>query len=312
MPVVYIFGGILLVFLFVVVTGMIILTELGRTARLNNRLRLAVSGPDNFIEEEKPAGSPLLRAVSSLGMLIARSGLLSRKTLVEMTATLEAAGFRGGRGLGVFIGSKILLFFLVPTILYFGLIHIGTSTFWIIVKIFGGATVGLLLPETIATNIRKRHLTKVEAGIADALDMLVICADAGLALEAGLVRVAHELGILNPALAQELTQTSKELQIGADMRRAMDSLGQRTGLDPLKRLATTLAQSLQYGTPLTQALRTLSAELRQEALIKFEERAGRLPTLMTIPMILFILPCVFLIVAGPAIINVLATLKGMK
>jgi tight adherence protein C len=244
--------------------------------------------------------------------LIARSGMLSRKTLVEMTATLEAAGFRGGRGLGVFIGSKILLFFLVPALLYFATIHVGTSTFWIIVKIFGGAVIGLLLPETIATNIRTRHLKKVEAGIADALDMLVICADAGLALEAGLVRVAHELSLLNPALAQELTQTSKELQIGADMRRAMDSLGQRTGLDPLKRLATTLAQSLQYGTPLTQALRTLSAELRQEALIKFEERAGRLPTLMTIPMILFILPCVFLIVAGPAIINVLATLKGMK
>ena len=78
----------------------------------------------------------------------------------------------------------------------------------------------------------------------------------------------------------------------------------------LKRLATTLSQSLQYGTPLTQALRTLSAELRQEALIMFEERAGRLPTMMTIPMILFILPCVFLVVAGPAIINVMATLHG--
>jgi tight adherence protein C len=109
----------------------------------------------------------------------------------------------------------------------------------------------------------------------------------------------------------ELMQTSRELQIGSDMRRAMEALGQRTGLDTLKRLASTLAQSLQYGTPLTQALRTLSAELRQEALIKFEERAGRLPTLMTIPMILFILPCVFLIVAGPAMINVLKTLHGM-
>jgi tight adherence protein C len=150
----------------------------------------------------------------------------------------------------------------------------------------------------------------VEAGVADALDMLVICADAGLALEAGLARVSQELAVLNPALAQELTQTSRELSIGSDMRHAMESLGARTGLDPLRRLATTLAQSLQYGTPLTQALRTLSAELRQEALILFEERAGRLPTLMTIPMILFILPCVFLIVAGPAIINVLATLHG--
>jgi len=96
------------------------------------------------------------------------------------------------------------------------------------------------------------------------------------------------------------------------MRRAMEDLGDRTGLVTLKRLSTTLAQSLQYGTPLTQALRSLSAELRQEALIRFEERAGRLPTLMTIPMILFILPCVFLIVAGPAMINVMASMHHMK
>ncbi len=245
-------------------------------------------------------------------MLIARSGMLSRKTLAEMTATLEGAGFRGGRGLGLFIGTKMLMLVLMPAALFFGLRHFGTSTFWVLVKVGGGAVLGLLAPESIATNMRNKHLKKVEAGVPDALDMLVICADAGLALEAGLARVSQEMSVLSPALAAELTQTSRELQIGADMRHAMEALGQRTGLDTLKRLASTLAQSLQYGTPLTQALRTLSAELRQEALVKFEERAGRLPTLMTLPMILFILPCVFLIVAGPAIINVLATLHGMK
>jgi tight adherence protein C len=312
MPIAFIFIGLILLFILVAVAGLLMISDLGRANRLTSRLQLVTVGPDKLTEEEKPEGSPVLRAVSALGMAIARSGLLSRKTLVEMTATLEAAGFRGGKGLGLFIGAKILLFFLVPTALYFGLKHVFTSELWVIIKIFGGAMFGLLLPEIIATNIRKRHLTKVEAGVPDALDMLVICADAGLALESGLVRVANELGNLNPALALELLQTSRELQIGSDMRRAMDSLGQRTGLDSLKRLSTTLAQSLQYGTPLTQSLRSLSAELRQEALVKFEERAGRLPTLMTIPMILFILPCVFLIVAGPAIINVLATLKGMK
>jgi len=312
MPVIYIFAVILLLFFLVIAAGLIIFSDLARNGKLSNRLELVTGGGEAIVAAPKDEGSPVLRAVSALGMAIARSGILSRKTLVEMTATLEAAGFRGGKGLGVFIGAKILLFFLIPALLYFGLANVGTSTFWVLVKIFGGAVLGLLLPETIATNIRKRHLAKVESGIADALDMLVICADAGLALEAGLVRVAHEMALLNPPLSAELTQTSKELQIGSDMRRAMESLGQRTGLEPLKRLATTLSQSLQYGTPLTQALRSLSAELRQEALVKFEERAGRLPTLMTIPMILFILPCVFLIVAGPAIINVIATLHGMK
>ena len=200
----------------------------------------------------------------------------------------------------------------MPAVLFVVLRNFGAGFFWDCVKIGGGGVLGLLLPETIATNIRKRHLAQVELGVPDALDMLVICADAGLALEAGLARVSQEISLLNPALSMELTQTSRELQIGADMRHAMESLGARTGLDTLKRLSTTLAQSLQYGTPLTAALRTLSAELRQEALILFEERAGRLPTMMTVPMILFILPCVFLVVAGPAIINVMATLHGLK
>jgi len=312
MPIIYIFILIMVLFLAVAGVGVYMVAELTRAGRLSNRLELVTLGGDKVSDLPKPEGSPLLRLISSFGMMIARSGVLSRKTLAEMTATLEAAGFRGGRGLGLFIGAKILMMFVVPLVLYVVLHNVGTSTLWICVKLGGGAMAGLLLPETIATNIRTRHLKKVESGVADALDMLVICADSGLALEAGLARVAVEMVGLNPALASELMQTSRELQIGSDMRRAMEALGKRTGLDTLKRLASTLAQSLQYGTPLTQALRTLSAELRQEALVKFEERAGRLPTLMTIPMILFILPCVFLIVAGPAMINVLKTLHGMK
>jgi tight adherence protein C len=201
---------------------------------------------------------------------------------------------------------------LFPVITVFALRHHLHGTMFTILKIGAPALCGLLAPETIANKIRSRHLKAVDAGVPDALDMLVICADAGLALEAGLARVSQELSGLNSALGMELTQTSRELQIGGDMRRAMENLGERTGLVTLKRLSTTLAQSLQYGTPLTQALRSLSAELRQEALIRFEEKAGRLPTLMTIPMILFILPCVFLIVAGPAMINVMATMRHMK
>jgi tight adherence protein C len=310
MPVLYIFTAIIVIFVVVVASGFFLFSEFARAGRLTNRIEFVVEGDKP--PEPKQDTTSLLRFVSAFGMLIARSGMLSRKTLAEMTATLEMAGFRGGRGLGLFIGAKILLALVVPLVLLVVLHSFGTGTFWTLVKLAGGAVVGLLLPETLANNIRQRHLTQVAAGVPDALDMMVICADAGLALEAGLARVAQEIGNLNPALSMELTQTSRELQIGADMRQAMEALGQRTGLTTLKRLATTLSQSLQYGTPLTQALRTLSAELRQDALILFEERAGRLPTMMTIPMILFILPCVFLIVAGPAIVNVMATLHGQK
>ena len=306
---IFILAAMLLCVAVVAVASVFLAAEMTRTKKLNKRLDLAIHGRSaTAVNEVKPEGSPLLRLVSSFGMLIARSGLLSRKTLQEMTATLEGAGFRGGRGLGLFIGAKILLLFLTPTLLYFSLRNFMPGTLGLVLKLGGGAIGGMLLPEMVANNIRTRHLEQVERGVPDALDMLVICADAGLALEAAIGRVAQEIQLLNPDLAQELNQTSRELQIGADMRSVMTSLGQRTNLDVLKRLATTLSQSLQFGTPLTQALRSLSTELRAEALVRFEDRAGKLPTLMTLPMIVFILPCVFLIVGGPAVINVMAVL----
>jgi tight adherence protein C len=305
---------ILICFGLLTVAGFVLALDLGKSARLERRIGLITGDTVEEIKEDdnKPKEALALRLVSGFGMFIARSGLLNRKTLAEMQATLEAVGLKGGRGLGLFIGSKILLLLFTPILAFFIAEHMHLSRFWTITVVAGGTVFGIMAPETYANNKRQKFLEKVESGVPDALDMLVICADAGLALEAGIARVSQELLTLNPQLAAELIQTSREMQIGSDLRMAMEALGERTGLEVLKRLATTLAQSLQYGTPLTAALRTLSAELRQEALIKFEERAGRLPTMMTIPMILFILPCVFLVVAGPAIINVMATLKGTK
>jgi tight adherence protein C len=296
----------------VAAAAVLLFGEYARGTRLSNRIEYVTTGGENFVESAKPEGSPILRAISAMGMGIARSGLLNRQTLGEMTATLESGGFRGGRGLGLFIGAKLLFALILPVITYTLARHFFANHLYWLVGGFAGFVLGMLIPDKIVGSLRARHLAAVSAGVPDALDMLVICSDAGLALEAGLNRVAAEMSVLNPAMSQELNQTSRELQIGSDMRKAMESLGQRTGLDTLKRLASTLSQSLQYGTPLTDALRALSAELRQEALIAFEERAGRLPTLMTVPMILFILPCVFLIVAGPAIINVLAITSGSK
>jgi len=311
MPLTYIFFAIFLMLILVGVSGALLFAEFGRTSRLSNRIELVTTGSSAAIENEPEEGVSVLGGIAKIGTMIARTGILSTKTLQEMTATLEAGGFKGGRGLGLFIGAKVLLTIIVPIVLYVLISAYVPDNLHIALVMFG-MVIGLLAPDKIVSSIRARHIKQVAAGVPDALDMLVICSDAGLALEAGLARVAAELAMLNKPLCQELTQTSRELQIGADMRRAMESLGQRTGLEPLKRLSTTLAQSLQYGTPMTSSLRSLSAELRQDALIQFEERAGKLPTLMTVPMIFFILPCVFLIVAGPAIINVLALSSAPK
>jgi tight adherence protein C len=145
----------------------------------------------------------------------------------------------------------------------------------------------------------------LEAGIADALDMLVICSQAGLGLEPALERVGREISFAHPAVAQELAQTSQDMRVNADRRLALTNLGKRTGLESLRRLSGTLVQTMQYGTPLSDALRALAAEHRQETLNRFETKAGRLSVMLTLPMIAFILPCLFMVVGGPAIVQVL-------
>ncbi len=156
-------------------------------------------------------------------------------------------------------------------------------------------------------SLRKRYVRALEAGVPDALDMLVICCGAGLGLEASIERVGIEIHYAHPAVAAELTRTVHELS-NADTRTALINLGKRTGLESARRLAGVLIQSMQYGTPLTSALRGLAAEQRQEMLSKFEGKAAKLPVLLTLPMIVFILPTVFLIVAGPAMVDVYRTM----
>jgi tight adherence protein C len=141
--------------------------------------------------------------------------------------------------------------------------------------------------------------------LPDALDMLVICTEAGLGLELAIDRVGRELGAAHPDVAEELLNTAREMRVNADRRSTLMNMAARAGLPSLRRLAVTLVQTLQYGTPLSQALRTLSSEMRQEALTRFEARAGRLPALLTVPMILFILPCVFMVVGGPAVVHLM-------
>jgi tight adherence protein C len=173
----------------------------------------------------------------------------------------------------------------------------------------GAAVLGLMLPNLVIGQRRKTCLAEIDRGLADGLDMMVICAEAGLGLEATLNRVSVEIVHAHSRLAAELARTSSELGMASDSRTALTNLGARTGLPGLTRLATTMIQSQQYGTPLSASLRTLATELRQETLTRFEERAARLPVLLTVPMIVFILPCVFLIVAGPIVVQVFRALK---
>ena len=265
-----------------------------------------------------PGGNgPAIQVVSALpmtalvafGRLIVKSGLLPARTIAELDQTLSSSGFRGPNLLWLFIGAKIGLFAGLPVIALLVLTDGHTKPAMRLMAAAIAACIGLLGPDMIVRRLRRGYLARLERGVPHALDLMVICAQAGLGLEAAIQRVAGEITHAHREIAGELELTASELQLTADSRAALTALGRRTGLESLKRVTTTLVQTLQYGTPLTAALRSLAAELRQETLTRFEERATRLPVLLMLPMVLFILPCFFVIVGGPAVIRVMQALS---
>jgi tight adherence protein C len=160
--------------------------------------------------------------------------------------------------------------------------------------------IGYKGPEVYLSNQAKKRTKEIQKGLPDALDLLVICAEAGLTVDAAFNRVARELGRAYPELGDEFALTSIELSFLNERRMAFNNLAYRVNLDSVKGVVTTMIQTEKYGTPLASALRVLSGEFRNERMMRAEEKAARLPAIMTIPLILFILPCLFVVILGPA------------
>jgi tight adherence protein C len=223
--------------------------------------------------------------------LLSQAGWRSRDALVIYVGLRLAMPFIGG------IVTFVLLWVLWPDvpamkklmILLLGVIGIGFS------PVFG-------LKQAIKK--RAKNLTKQ---LPDALDLLVICTEAGLSLDAAITRVGREMGFAAPHLADELGLTAVELGFLPNRRQALMNLAKRTNLPAIRGVTNTLIQTERYGTPLAHSLRVLSTEFREERMLKAEEKAHKLPAILTVPMIVFILPCLFVVLLGPAIIQVVAT-----
>ncbi|MEQ1494168.1 MAG: type II secretion system F family protein [Novosphingobium sp.] len=160
--------------------------------------------------------------------------------------------------------------------------------------------VGYKAPEIYLSNLISKRTDAIRKGLPDALDLLVICAEAGLTVDASFNRVARELGRAYPELGDEFALTAIELAFLSERRAAFENLAYRVNLDAVKGVTTTMVQTERYGTPLASALRVLSAEFRNERMMRAEEKAARLPAIMTVPLILFILPVLFIAILGPA------------
>jgi tight adherence protein C len=168
-----------------------------------------------------------------------------------------------------------------------------------------GVVSGLLFlgykgPEIYLSNQTTKRTKEIQKGLPDALDLLVICAEAGLTVDAAFNRVAKELGRAYPELGDEFALTAIELSFLNERKMAFNNLAYRVNLEAVKGVVTTMIQTEKYGTPLASALRVLSAEFRNERMMRAEEKAARLPAIMTIPLIMFILPVLFVVILGPA------------
>ena len=160
--------------------------------------------------------------------------------------------------------------------------------------------IGYKGPEIYLSNIISKRTDALRKGLPDALDLLVICAEAGLTVDAAFNRVARELGRAYPELGDEFALTAIELSFLSERRQAFENLAYRVNLEAVKGVTTTMVQTERYGTPLASALRVLSAEFRNDRMMRAEEKAARLPAIMTVPLILFILPVLFIVILGPA------------
>jgi tight adherence protein C len=165
-------------------------------------------------------------------------------------------------------------------------------------------------PELYLKNKASKRTNEVRKGLPDALDLLVICAEAGLTVDAAFQRVAKELGRAYPELGDEFQLTAIELSFLTERRQAFENLAYRVDLDAVKGVVTTMIQTERYGTPLASALRVLSAEFRNERMMRAEEKAARLPAIMTVPLILFILPVLFIVILGPAACSIADAFSG--
>ena len=245
--------------------------------------------------------------------VVRRFQLLRSSQTRRVEDKLLHAGYRGSDAMAMFLFLKLSLpaLFGVIAVLVFYILEIFPApdiaklAFSLIAVI-----VGAYAPDVFVTNQGQKRRHKIQKALPDGLDLMVICAEAGLSVDATLNRVSAELRSSWPEFADELGLTAIEIGFLPDRSQALANLARRVKLDGVKGIVHTLAQTERYGTPLAQALRVLSAELRTNRLMKAEEKAARLPAVMTVPMILFIMPALFVVLIGPGALRTLDALRA--
>ena len=227
---------------------------------------------------------------------------------------MAQAGYRGPRPLTTFYFFRFaspFIFLMVVAFYMFVIKVVDWPTMQKITACVAAAVAGFYAPNLFLTNRITKRRTSIMQAFPDALDLLLICVEAGMSIEAAIAKVSQEIGTSSIELAEELSLLSAELSYLPDRRMAYENLGKRTNHPGVKSVAVAMTQAETYGTPLSSALRVMAKENRELRLSAAEKKASALPAQLTVPMILFFLPVLFIVILGPAILNIMDTMaKG--
>jgi len=282
--------------------------------KLGARVKLVASERERLRAAQKAqleAKTTTLREKKSGNIYVTLVNKLNLRKAFEAEGTsdmLRSAGLRRERHVTMFLALRAI----VPVVaalavfIYTSSITGSTMSFNMrLLCIMGAIIGGSYIPGIVVRNMATKRGKSIKKAWSDALDLLLICIESGMALEPAMARVAKEIGTASIPLAEEMQLTVAELAYLPDRRKALENLAKRTNLETVKSVVTALIQSERYGTPLGSALRVLAEENRKERMAEAERKAAALSPKLTVPMILFFLPVIFIVILGPSVIMVM-------
>ena len=222
--------------------------------------------------------------------------------------TLARAGYRGQAALTTYLFARFVtpfvIFALTFAYLAFAVLKDQPLYMSALYALFLGL-VGAYLPTLLLTNQTQKRQQSIKRAWPDALDLMLLCVESGMSIEHAFKRVSREIGLQSVPLAEELTLTTAELSFLEDRTRAYENLGRRTGIDNVKSVMQALIQAERYGTSIGTSLRVMAEEGREARMMEAEKKASSLPPKLTVPLIVFFLPVLFIVILSPAIIKIM-------
>lgn len=308
---IYTVGAALLVFVATIIVGRSMVDKTNSRAKIKELMerRAELKGAYmNTKRKRRGNANKDEKKLAFMQVVVSKLNLIQSNKRQKITKMLIGAGYNSKSAIVkyAFAQGMLAFGFMIVSLFYIQIdfANPGKALLNAFIPFFAFCA-GLYLPTILVVNKKTKRMLEIQKGLPDALDLMMICTEAGLTLSAALDRVSKEIGIAYPTLAEELAITSIEIGFLPDRKKALENLAERVELSEVKGLVGILVQTEKYGTPVSQALRILAKEFREQRMLRAEQKAARLPPMMTVPMILFILPTMFIIVISPAVIGIM-------